>query len=308
MQKLILIILSSLLLSTSLVSNNAYSAETVSGGYWGDVAYWSKINNGVNSNLGLRTKDTLLLNDLINNGGYLTTTSSTGRTVVDTVSVWGYLSEMGLGVLNNWDPVAAEYYLDQTRLTARYYGSGSGGLKLFSGSPGKYGQGRLLNKNNLLPTLPNNSVLPFNFNAAYAYFCAVRNKVHKKRYGTEASYEISLAFYVYQYLHTQMVKVPNPHYVKGSTIPGTNLPQQSRLASWKYSEARPNGSADDISHGGFAARSLAFGADENLVWRWWTNSLFIYSAPMIKHYKPRYINMSGSNSSTSGLFFWDLPY
>ena len=309
MKKIALYIILTLM---SLTVSKAIYAETVSGGYWGDVGYWSKVNNGTNNYVGLRTRDTLLLNELLNNGGYLTVNSSTGRVVVDTVSVWGYLAEMGVGLLDNWDSVSAEYYLDQTELTASYYGSGSGGLKLYSSSPGKYGQGRLLNKSSLVPTLGNNSVLPFNFNAAYAYFCAVRNKLHKKLYGTESFYDISLAFHVYQYLHTQMVKVPNPYYVNGVTtyIPGSNWKQQKYLTSWKYSESRPSGNSDDISHGGFAARSLAFGANENLVWRWWANSLFIYSARMVKYYKPFSIDMTGNADSArlGGLFYWDLPY
>lgn len=39
------------------------------------------------SQTGLRTRDILLLNELLNNGGYLTVNSSTRRVVVDTVSV-----------------------------------------------------------------------------------------------------------------------------------------------------------------------------------------------------------------------------
>ena len=292
------------------------AGERVRGGYWEDVKVWAQINNGVSPFLGLSARDHLLMTEL-RSTGYLsveTYNTQNPRIVADTVSVWAYLAEMGLAILNNWDDQLAHNYLVATAKAPRYYGSTSyGGLNLFRSTG--YGQGRLINSNSIIPQLAENAVLPMNFNSSYAYFLAVKNKIHKRKHGIEQFYESSIGFNVYQYLHTQITKIPNPK-LSEVTIPGTALAQQTHLTSWKYKEGcSDDPAADDISHGGLVARAIAFGADENYSWRWWANSLFIYSKPMVKAYVPQYIDMTNvpgqstaDSSKKSGLFFWDLPY
>ena len=264
--------------------------------FWSDSTYWVKVNNS-QSISPLRQKDFDTLGQVELDGGALMSThySVSGESIPQTVAAWSYLAEMGMAILRNDNPVEAEAFLTATQNTTRFYNE-----MLFRGVSGIYGQGRYVNKAGILTTQTGSTLaaetsLPFNFNTSIAYFCAVRNDIHKKFRGTESFADVSTAFHIYQYLHTQMEKF---------TYEG-----QARYVKWKYGEHRADGTADDFSHAGLAARSIAYGAKSNFVWRWWANALFIYQAPEILRLKPLYMNFTGvADPNASGFIYWELPY
>ena len=263
------------------------------GSFWStDLKYWV-LENNENQIKPLRQEDIDILNDIDSNGLLYGTyvTNANYRTSPQTVGFWAYLAELGVAIINNGNSQDAELYLAQTEKTAKIYKE-----KLYKGL-GK-GKGKLVNTKWINDrkswTLGVGDTLPFNMNASYAYFCAVRNNVHKKYRGTESFYDSSMAFHIYQYLHTQIetFKYNNKTYVK-----------------WKYDEHRADGTADDISHAGLSARALAYGADYNYVWRWWTNVLFIYQRPIILNSSPKYMDFTGHSPSITGASrYWNYPY
>lgn len=267
--------------------------------FWPDVRYWVNINNVLGADP-LRSEDLIILQEIRSDGGlYSTHRSRTGDEIPQAVAAWAYLAELGVAIIRSGDAVDAETYLTATAETSRFYKT-----RMFETVPGKYGQGRMMNTpwyDNLRDsTYVVDTPLPYNWSASFAYFNAVRNNIHKQFRGTESYYNVSAAFQVYQYLHTQIT-------IYRYDPQGTNR----QFVQWKNSEndvdVGPD-SADDVSHGGLSARCLAYGANDNYVWRRWANILFNEMKPIILSTKPERINMTGSDPAATGHHYWNLPY
>ncbi len=268
--------------------------------FWDDVRYWVNVNNvlGVDP---LRQEDLMILQKIESDGDgavYSIYKSKSGLEIPQAVAAWAYLAELGVAIIRSEDEVTAKIYLKATEKTSRFYKE-----RMFEAVPGTYGQGRMVNtpwyaslREEGDTEYPVNAPLPFNWSASFAYFNAVRNNMHKKIEKEESYYEVSAAFQIYQYLHTQMVKYRYD-------------PQGTNQQFVKWNNAEHKEVADDASHGGLSARCLAYGAKDNYVWRWWTNVLFNKMRPIILSTDPGRIDMTGTpKTPRRGHHYWKLPY
>lgn len=279
----------------SSITNIVLAQRTQS--FWGDSRYWMLENNSQNVSP-LRQEDYDILSSIEPNSGALMSTaySAHGGEIPQGAGALFYLAEMGLAILRNESSTEAEVFLNGTASTRVFYRDYA-----YKNVSGEYGMGRLVNSQarriDTQSSIPLNQSLAFNYNAAYAYFLAVRNQLSEKYRGVQSFGDVSMAFKVYRYLHTQ---------ISVSTHDG------EKYIKWKYGEHRPNGSADDISHAGVGARSLAYGSKYNYTWQWWSNMLFGNNrmASKILELEPTHMDFSGnlSNQDKGKLDYWRLPY
>ena len=286
-----------------VIVNNSVADDCNRTAFWGDFKFWVEKNNNKET-LQMREHDKKRLNCISDDGSFSIYhyQKDKNKTVINTIGYWSYLAELGVSIIKSNNIKDANFFLKTTKNTARFY--------MENMKPKRHieRQNKMIYTSIILENLKTNfkegDTFPFNGIASFAYFCAVRNNIKKIFQGYESFYEISTAYMLYNYLQTQIKTISYYDEEKNKNI---------KILNWKYSEKRNDiqSPSDDIAHAGLAARALAYGADNNLVWRWYTNILFYNNRPLIFRYKPDYMNITYANEksySRSAFSYWKYNY